>query len=127
MEDEPNLKPLHQGERQALKQNTKYKKGSASGKAPLEQVFENKTARVLDHLVTMSPFDYSQGELSEILGIGMIQINNILNHLDKFGLLQMTKNNKIRLADNNTTLAFKKVCYEIAIHNIDQIVEKQDR
>ena len=97
-----------------------------SGQAPLEQVFDNKTARVLDHLVTMSPFDYSQAELSEILGIGMIKINNILNHLNRFGLLQMTKNNKIRLADNNTTLAFKKVCYEIAIHNVDEIVKRQE-
>lgn len=96
---------------------------NSDGKAPLEQIFENWTARVLDHLVTMTPFDYSFDELSEILGISRNDIVRIVEHLKTFGFIDVLETKKIRIANNPRTNCLAKLCYEIAIHNMDEIVK----
>lgn len=94
-------------------------------KAVLEQIFANKTARVLDHLLTMKPFDYSFDELASILNIENIQLNKILNHLENYGLIENSKSFKWRIADNNKTKALNKCLFAIACENMEEIVKEQ--
>lgn len=94
-------------------------------KAILEQIFANKTARVLDHLVTMKPFDYSLQELVGILEIEPKQLEVILNHLAKYGLIETTKKKTIKIAENKKTHALNKCIFDIACVNMEEIVKRQ--
>ena len=90
-------------------------------KLPLEFIFNNKTARVLDHLVTMKPFDFTFGELMDILQLEAKQLQPILIKLNKLGLIDETTNNKAKLADNPRTLALHKFMHECVVYNLEQM------
>lgn len=94
-------------------------------KAVLEQIFANKTARVLDHLITMKPFDYKFNELMDILQIEAIPLRRILIHLHKYGLIEETKKETIKIADNKKTQALNKCLFDIACENMEEIVKRQ--
>lgn len=97
-------------------------------KAVLEQIFANKTARVLDHLITMKPFDYTFAELQDILQIEANSLHRILTHLQKYGLIEVnTQKNtqKIKIADNKKTQALNKCLFDIACENMEEIVRNE--
>jgi predicted transcriptional regulator len=100
-------------------------KSQPFAKAILEQIFANNTARVLDHLVTMMPFDYKFNELMDILEIEAPKLRKILIHLSKYGLIEETERGTIKLANNKKTLAIKTCLFDIACVNMDEIIAKQ--
>lgn len=93
--------------------------------AVLEQIFANQTARVLDHLITMMPFDYKFNELMDILKIDAKKLRSILIHLSKYGLIEETKKGTIKIANNKKTLALKRCLFDIACENMEEIVKIQ--
>lgn len=94
---------------------------SKYAKLPLEFIFNNKTARVLDHLITMKPFDFSYTELMDILQLEAKQLQPILIKLNKLGLVDETTNHKAKLADNPRTLALHKFMHECVVYNLEQM------
>lgn len=96
-------------------------------KLPLERIFNGNTARVLDHLVTMKPFDFSFDELMDILQLEAKQLQPILIKLNKFGLVDETEDNKAKLADNPRTLALHKFMHESVLYNLEQMRTKGDK
>lgn len=55
---------------------------------PLERVFRNATARVLDFLLLNYKFDYSAAELSKLTEIPLRTLHRVLPNLVKQGLVQ---------------------------------------
>lgn len=94
-------------------------------KAVLEQIFNNNTARVLDHLLSMRPFDYSSKELTKILEIKPIELGGILLHLSSYELIEITAKKKYRISDNKRTRALMKCIHDIAVENLELIVQRQ--
>lgn len=98
-------------------------------KAILEQIFDGDTARVLDHLSTMRPFEFSLSELSKILSISESRLVFSLNHLRNYNLIEsfIDKDTTIRefkLSDNKKTKALNKFLYEIMMDFLDYHSQK---
>ena len=58
------------------------------GARPLEDIFGNAVARVLDFLIINEPFDYSLGEISQIVLIPIDSLRKMIPVLVEKGLLQ---------------------------------------
>jgi hypothetical protein len=59
-------------------------------KRPLEVIFQNTTARILDFLVLNQKFDYSAPEISKITQIPLRTLQRVLPHLVKKELVKET-------------------------------------
>src|SRR5918911_3697849 len=57
---------------------------------PLEAIFQNTTARILDFLVLNQRFDYSASEISKITQIPLRTLQRVLPHLVKKQLVKET-------------------------------------
>jgi hypothetical protein len=58
------------------------------GARPLEDIFGNAVARVLDFLIINEPFDYSLGEISQIVLIPIASLRKMIPVLVEKGLLE---------------------------------------
>lgn len=58
------------------------------GARPLEDIFGNAVARVLDFLIINEPFDYSLGEISQIVPIPIDNLRKMIPVLVEKGLLE---------------------------------------
>lgn len=58
------------------------------GARPLEDVFGNAVARVLDFLIINEPFEYSLGEISQIVPIPIDSLRKMIPVLVEKGLLE---------------------------------------
>jgi hypothetical protein len=58
------------------------------GARPLEDIFGNAVARVLDFLIINEPFDYSLGEISQIVLIPLDSLRKMIPVLVEKGLLE---------------------------------------
>ena len=96
-------------------------------KLPLEQIFNNKTARLLDHLTTMMPFQFTFDELMSILQIERLELESILLDLTKFDLIAVAPRKKYKINDNPRTLALRKFIHEVAVDNIEKIASRTRR
>jgi|ERR687888_120767 response regulator of citrate/malate metabolism len=59
-------------------------------KRPLEAIFQNTTARILDFLVLNQKFDYSAPEISKITQIPLRTLQRVLPHLVKKQMIKET-------------------------------------
>ena len=57
---------------------------------PLESIFQNGPARVLDFLILNQNFDYSAAEISRITGIPLRTVQRVLPHLVQKELVKET-------------------------------------
>jgi DNA-binding transcriptional regulator YhcF (GntR family) len=57
---------------------------------PLESIFQNTTARILDFLILNQKFDYSAPEMSKITQIPLRTIQRVLPHLVEKDLIKET-------------------------------------
>jgi DNA-binding transcriptional regulator GbsR (MarR family) len=57
---------------------------------PLESIFKNSTARVLDFLILNQNFDYSAAEISTITGIPLRTVQRVMPHLVQKELVKET-------------------------------------
>lgn len=57
---------------------------------PLESIFQNSPARVLDFLILNQNFDYSAAEISRITGIPLRTVQRVLPHLVQKELVKET-------------------------------------
>jgi DNA-binding transcriptional regulator GbsR (MarR family) len=57
---------------------------------PLESIFQNSPARVLDFLILNQNFDYSATEISRITGIPLRTVQRVLPHLVQKELVKET-------------------------------------
>jgi DNA-binding IclR family transcriptional regulator len=59
-------------------------------KRPLEAIFQNTTARILDFLVLNQKFDYSAPEISKITQIPLRTLQRVLPHLVRKEMIKET-------------------------------------
>lgn len=95
-------------------------------KLPLETIFFGSvTARVIDHLLTTKPFDYTIKELSSILKLSATSIDSAIQHLKDFELVEMTettqKGKTYRVTDNPRNLALSKFLHYSAIYYLEKV------
>jgi DNA-binding IclR family transcriptional regulator len=57
---------------------------------PLESIFRNATARILDTLILNQRFDYSAAEISRITEIPLRTVHRVMPHLVEKGLIKET-------------------------------------
>jgi hypothetical protein len=97
---------------------------------PLESVFRNTTARVLDFLVLNQEFDYSASEISKITQIPLRSLQRVLLNLVEKELIMETGkigNTKMYIINSNSQLAELLRQYVLATININiDNARKQD-
>jgi predicted HTH transcriptional regulator len=74
---------------------------------PLESIFQNTSARILDFLILNRKFDYSAPEMSKITQIPLRTIQRVLPHLVKKELIKETGkigNTKMYMLNTNSEL-----------------------
>ena len=69
----------------SLRRNVLY-----NGKRPLDAIFQNTTAKILDFLVLNQRFDYSATEISKITHIPLRTLQRVLPHLVKKEMVKET-------------------------------------
>lgn len=97
---------------------------------PLESVFRNTTARVLDFLVLNQEFDYSASEISKITQIPLRSLQRVLLNLVEKELIMETGkigNTKMYIINSKSQLAELLRQYVLATININiDNARKQD-
>ena len=97
---------------------------------PLESVFRNTTARVLDFLVLNQEFDYSASEISKITQIPLRSLQRVLLNLVEKELIMETGkigNTKMYIIKSKSQLAELLRQYVLATININiDNARKQD-
>jgi hypothetical protein len=97
---------------------------------PLESVFRNATARVLDFLILNQKFDYSASEISKITQIPLRSLQRVLLNLVEKELIMETGkigNTKMYIINSKSRLAELLRQYVLATININiDNARKQD-
>jgi len=102
---------------------------SEKGKAIFEQIFEGKTAQILDHLAETTPFDFSVDELAKIHSMTYTEVFNIVQHLSDFKLVRKFQKNNITyyaLEDNKKTQCLVIFLHEVMMDFFDAQKENHD-
>jgi DNA-binding transcriptional regulator GbsR (MarR family) len=89
---------------------------------PLESIFQNGPARVLDFLILNQNFDYSAAEISRITGIPLRTVQRVLPHLVQKGLVKETGkigNTRMYIINSKSELSELLRQYVLARINID--------
>src|ERR671937_2087026 len=91
-------------------------------KRPLEAIFQNTTARILDFLVLNQKFDYSAPEISKITQIPLRTLQRVLPHLVEKELIKETGkvgNTKMYILNGESKLVGALRQYVLAAININ--------
>ena len=99
---------------------------------PLESIFQNGPARVLDFLILNQNFDYSAAEISRITGIPLRTVQRVLPHLVQKELVKETGkigNTRMYIINSKSELSELLRQYVLARINIDidKIRKQRDR
>jgi DNA-binding transcriptional regulator GbsR (MarR family) len=89
---------------------------------PLESIFQNSPARVLDFLILNQNFDYSAAEISRITGIPLRTVQRVLPHLVQKELVKETGkigNTRMYIINSNSELSELLRQYVMTRINID--------
>jgi DNA-binding transcriptional regulator GbsR (MarR family) len=89
---------------------------------PLESIFQNGPARVLDFLILNQNFDYSAAEISRITGIPLRTVQRVLPHLVQKELVKETGkigNTRMYIINSKSELSELLSQYVLARINID--------
>ena len=97
---------------------------------PLESIFQNTSARILDFLILNRKFDYSAPEMSKITQIPLRTIQRVLPHLVEKELIKETGkigNTKMYMLNTNSELTELLRQYVITTinRNIDDARKQQ--
>ena len=99
---------------------------------PLESIFKNSPARVLDFLILNQNFDYSASEISTITGIPLRTVQRVMPHLVQKELVKETGkigNTRMYIINSKSELSELLRQYVLARINIDidKIRKQRDR
>ena len=89
---------------------------------PLESIFQNSPARVLDFLILNQNFDYSSAEISRITGIPLRTVQRVLPHLVQKELVKETSkvgNTRMYIINSKSELSELLRQYVLTRMNID--------
>jgi DNA-binding transcriptional regulator GbsR (MarR family) len=89
---------------------------------PLESIFQNGPARVLDFLILNQNFDYSAAEISRITGIPLRTVQRVLPHFVQKELVKETGkigNTRMYIINSKSELSELLSQYVLARINID--------
>ncbi len=89
---------------------------------PLESIFQNGPARVLDFLILNQNFDYSAAEISRITGIPLRTVQRVLPHLVQKELVKETGkigNTRMYIINSKSELSELLRQYVLTRINID--------
>lgn len=97
---------------------------------PLEKVFRNATARVLDFLLVNNRLDYSAAEISRITDIPLRTLHRVLPNLLENGLIKESRKvGNIRMFSANLENPFAnafKQCVSVAYNaNIENVKKRR--
>ena len=89
-------------------------------KRPLEAIFQNTTARILDFLVLNQKFDYSAPEISKITKIPLRTIQRVLPHLVQKQMIKETgRVGNTRMYTLNTDSELTKLLKQFVLATIN--------
>ena len=87
---------------------------------PLEAIFQNTTARILDFLVLNQKFDYSAPEISKITRVPLRTLQRVLPHLVSKEIIKETgKIGKTRMYMLNTESELAKLLRQFSLATIN--------
>ncbi|HJT48542.1 MAG TPA: hypothetical protein VJ729_10210 [Nitrososphaeraceae archaeon] len=100
---------------QSLRRDVLYNR-----KRPLEAIFQNTSARVLDFLVLNQKFDYSAPEISRITRVPLRTLQRVLPHLVSKQIIKETgKIGKTRMYMLNTESELAKLLRQFTLATIN--------
>jgi hypothetical protein len=89
-------------------------------KRPLEAIFQNTSARILDFLVLNQKFDYSAPEISKITRVPLRTLQRVLPHLVSKEIIKETgKIGKTRMYMLNTDSELAKLLRQFTLATIN--------
>jgi hypothetical protein len=89
-------------------------------KRPLEAIFQNTSARILDFLVLNQKFDYSAPEISKITRVPLRTLQRVLPHLVSKEIIKETgKIGKTRMYMLNTESELAKLLRQFTLATIN--------
>jgi DNA-binding transcriptional regulator YhcF (GntR family) len=92
---------------------------------PLESIFQNTTARVLDFLILNQKFDYSAAEMSKITQIPLRTIQRVLPHLVEKEMIKETgKIGNTRMYMFNTHSELTDLLKQYVLATINKNIDK---
>ena len=95
---------------------------------PLESIFQNGPARVLDFLILNQNFDYSAAEISRITGIPLRTVQRVLPHLVQKELVKETgKIGNTRMYIINSKSELSKLLRQYILTRINLDIDKRRR
>lgn len=94
---------------------------------PLEGIFRNSIARILDFLILNQDFDYSPAEMSRISGIPLRTVQRAVTHLVQKNLVKENRpvgNTTMYILNLESPLAVAlRECIKTAINqNVDELI-----
>jgi hypothetical protein len=95
---------------------------------PLESIFQNGPARVLDFLILNQNFDYSAAEISRITGIPLRTVQRVLPHLVQKELVKETgKIGNTRMYIINSKSELSELLRQYVLTRINLDIDKRRR
>ena len=95
---------------------------------PLESIFQNGPARVLDFLILNQNFDYSAAEISRITGIPLRTVQRVLPHLIQKELVKETgKIGNTRMYIINSKSELSELLRQYVLTRINLDIDKRRR
>jgi DNA-binding transcriptional regulator GbsR (MarR family) len=95
---------------------------------PLESIFQNGPARVLDFLILNQNFDYSAAEISRITGIPLRTVQRVLPHLVQKELVKETgKIGNTRMYIINSKSELSELLRQYVLTRINLDIDKSRR
>ena len=93
-------------------------------KRPLEAIFQNTSARILDFLVLNQKFDYSAPEISKITRVPLRTLQRVLPHLVSKEIIKETgKIGKTRMYMLNTESELAKLLRQFSLATINMEID----
>jgi predicted DNA-binding transcriptional regulator len=99
-----------------------------SKNTPLERIFRNATARVLDFLIVQQGLDYSPAEISRITEIPLRTVQKVIPHLLQRGLIKSNRsvgNTTMYVLNPESRTA--KVLRQLIISEVNEDIDNTQR
>lgn len=90
---------------------------------PLERIFQNNIARIIDFFIINQNFNFSSSEISEISEVPLRTVQRIIPHLVEKEIINEIKKNKKRVYELNKNSELVEILNEYSISTMNSFIK----
>lgn len=91
---------------------------------PLERIFQNNIARIIDFFIINQNFNFSSSEISEISEVPLRTVQRIIPQLVEKEIIKEIKKNKKRVYELNKNSELVEILNEYSISTINSFIKE---